>query len=563
MIEDGSYRAKCYKSLSETPGFSGLRAQLAGQDEENNSEHGRNEERGVNMATRPASGWTSDDRSIIRGSPSFDLLSLITLAVLLVAGEVPASEAVKRSYIGERIAVLGFDGSQEVDKQVVNYIDSRMRAQVAALERFLLVNRRNSEIVLREFGISAKVNINSDQAREVAHWLSAQKLLAGNVNYCKTKEEYSGGPGIDRYNEISVTLKIFNVQMGRYSKAVDVRNFDIIARAFSETEAIDSAVDQIIVKLCEAYSLVGRIINTGVNSVVINMGMPDGIRAGMLFTVYRITEEHVGPLATSDPDRKGMTEVGLVKIRSVSHESSKASILRGRYRIEAGYEVEECPRYNFWEHDLLINYSSIPVNFQKNPSFDAGDIGRARYYGLGYALKRFDKSLALEAQVGRLDIDPIHGWEARIFAKYRMPMLPDFLSVHVGGGMGLAGASYELPNADKVFSSLEIDSRSGRINDRIFGLLGSLNVEAEVASWFCPFVNLTWRDYGTMNEWAVEHRTGEFYDSPEGDQREKTEKVNIPKRFLPYPSLNVDGLAFRFGLNLHLDRIFLYFRGLL
>ncbi len=495
-------------------------------------------------------------------------LIFISLVILLLPSGLLARELQKKTYKTERIAVLGFDGPPNVDREIVEYLTNRIRFQIADLGRFKVVNRRNVESVLNELGLgmSGRVSINAGQAREIGRYLSARNLILGNVNDCKaTFHLAERGSSSGYYGEISATVKILAMER-------EPQDVEIIGNSFesneniAKTKAVDNVAYQFKEKLRAIYSLEAQVIEAGIGKVVINKGQSDGIKKGMVFKVYRLGEELIEP-DKGEFDGKEKANIGLVKIRSVNSEYSRASILKGRYRIKVGHKVEEFPMSNSWwyrkvgflEPYISINYSSIPVNSQRNPYLANKDITQANYYGLSSGLQWLDKSRVFECQFGRLNMGSIWGWEVDISAKYKIPLTPDFLDVYIGGGMGYSLMYQALPNADKIFSQLKIVTDDSNVSDDTINFLFSLGIGVKVTNkeWYRilqPFAEVGWRHYRTMDEWYVRHKTGKKVTRTTGMggdyEVDEILEVRIPGSFLRYPTLKLNGLTFRLGLKL-------------
>lgn len=401
--------------------------------------------------------FTIVNKYILRGILIF---LLGELCVTLVSGHAWAENNLsdnnqkvqKKTYKEERLAVLDFGG--RVDSWIKENLTDKFEIQIARLERFKIISRRDIKEVQKELKLSLTGAIDESKALKAGHMLAAQKLIAGriqdyDVEWDSDSEVYT--------TEMTINVKILGVEQG-----VLLTGFDIKAsssykdKKTSITETIDEAVSKLILKIRKIYSLEAQIFNVKDGESLINIGQTDGIKKGMLFEVYRLAEEVVNPY-TGEVLGQEEEYVGLIEAQSVRPKFSKIKILKGRSKIDVGNKIKEAAGLSLPNLGLLFRYSVSPVSSQKNTALATEDITQAQCYALGVTYAIFD-SVIVGGQFGELRMGPIssEGFVTDIFVKSRMTLIPELLDGYIGGSFGYSnsGVSQDLPNADNVFSQL-------------------------------------------------------------------------------------------------------------
>jgi len=222
--------------------------------------------------------------------------------------------------IGRRwaLAILPFDIVKEGDPPIftppapgsIEYISEKIRAAFFNTGRFRLMERERIDAVMHELNLTYGCRIDPNTALQIGKGIGAEVLLAGSF--------YEHWEGQNRCLEI-------------YARLIDVETQDILGikniyNHWKEQEDIDFLSKGISQGFVEEFPLMqGEILKIYDDTLLIDLGIEEGIKRGMKIWVYR--SEEAGQMS-----RKGMHS-GDVKIigegRIEEVQSGEALVLPG------------------------------------------------------------------------------------------------------------------------------------------------------------------------------------------------------------------------------------------
>ena len=437
-----------------------------------------------------------------------------------------------------RIAILDF-GGEEVDSWIKESLTDKFENQIVNLRRFQVISRRNIKEVEKELEFNITGMIDETQALQVGNMLAAQKLIAGKIRYYNEEQDEDS----EVYKiKMTVNIRILGVEQG-----VVLTAFDITARSEDKdqetaiSQTIDKVVSQFIAKIQKIYPLEAQIIKIENGEAFINMGQSFGIEKGMFFEVYRLTEE-IADLHTDEILGQEEERIGLIEVQSVKPKFSGAKILKGRRKIDAGDKIKEVIGLVLPKWDLFLLYSVNPVDVKKNTE----DVAQHQYHA-GVACEIFDPVI-LEGQLGHLRMDSIGGFSADISVKLRITLISELLDGYICGGYSYNWISQDIPDADKIFSELGIDSDDDSVSNGVSGYSGSLElrlktlnlvkIRGRLINIFQPFFEIRYQHRKPMKKWEVKYKT---------DKKDEEGKKDIAE-YLSYPSVDINDVVFRLGI---------------
>lgn len=460
----------------------------------------------------------------------------------------------KRQYKEEQIAVLDFAG--DVDNWVKQAFVEKLEAHIAGLERFTVVSRRNIQQALEELALSQTGIFADDQALEVGRFLAARKIIVGRVNYVDVRWNSKA----ELYDaQISITGKLIEVERAEVFSGSGI---DVAGSGTNEKkrmtilEAVEEAVTNFILELREIFPLEAQIISVENGNTIVNMGKLAGLETGMLFEVYRTGETIVDPVTGESLGREE-DEVGLIGIIEAKPKFARGRILKGRYRITKGDRIKEAAKLRYPSFNLAFSYTHLPARGKPNtllltPANEG--ITKAQSYYLRLFYQSYVSTVGIGVDVAAVDAGPVGGLGFGVLIRKRISLIPELLDIYLRGSLSYSLMTQEIPNMKEVFSELNIDSEDTFAEDWVLGYSAAIGMSLSVIKlvktkgrlfkFFEPFAEITYEHFNELNDWKVERKTGK----KDKEGKDITEKVRIPDQYLPYPSLRIGGLSFRFGL---------------
>lgn len=459
--------------------------------------------------------------------------SSITFSQEIMAGELPA----------EHLAVIEFSGP--VDQFIKETFTNVLESELAALNRFTLINRTDITAAGEELKLNLSGLISEENAIQAGLYLAADKLVIGTINFCNItsymKKKYVDGKErkVKIWKaELSIASKIIQVEQNVVDDGLNLYG---IGESEDKNRAIHfsiyNAVAQFIHGIREAFELTARVIKRHNDEAYLNLGQSAGIKKGMLFDVYRLGDTIIDTVADK---WYGRTEkhIGLVRIQQVYQSFAQAKILRGYHHIKANDIVKERFDQTIATISLAFNYTVMPVSGERNPAYPGKDIAEARYYSGSVYFSALTSYVGAEFQFGYLDMDEVGGIAGDVAFKTRLNIIREALDIYFGGGVGFTYLGYYLEDPEYVKQALSIQSSDDRVNQASFSYSGSAMLHLAVTKYFQPFLEIGWKKYLVMDHWKL------TYDAGDDEKLHKT----IPAEFLAYPSLDIGGLTYRAGI---------------
>ncbi|SLM29349.1 putative Adenylate cyclase [Desulfamplus magnetovallimortis] len=176
-----------------------------------------------------------------------------------------------------------------------------------------IVERALMDKLLEELKLSSTDLANPDTALRLGKILSAR--LIGNLTFLG----YAG--------ETKVYLKLIETE----TSSVKISLSGNVGNGFTPDSAAQKLAQEISQKVLSSFPVRGKIMQTGDNDVLLNIGAVHGVTEGMIMKVFP------GEAASNSLKRKA---VGAIKIISVGQDGSTGEIVKGTEVIDSTHIVE-------------------------------------------------------------------------------------------------------------------------------------------------------------------------------------------------------------------------------
>lgn len=280
------------------------------------------------------------------------IISLALLLIVLCANSARAQTPTKESLGIGAVKVIPslIEATQKVGKftelsRVVEAMDSQMIDRFHNTRKFTIVSRSDLAELMKEQGLAASGNLDSDDAAAAQAFKLAgcKYLLVTSVDSFQDYEEKATFEGIGekatkRVIQFSAVGKIYDATSG---KLLESANFQLDNKDIARNPAYVAARGQLNEKLLAemARMMADKIANRVVDVlypakvvaktdriVTINRGDGTGVATGQVWEVYALGEEMIDPDTQASLGREEVC-VGAVKITSVQPMFSKAEVM--------------------------------------------------------------------------------------------------------------------------------------------------------------------------------------------------------------------------------------------
>ncbi len=464
------------------------------------------------------------------------IIALFSLALLLALSFNVFAQVSKEKI---RIAVMGFEG--KVDEKWLNAIVNKIEAQMASLGRFDVVNRRSIDAVISEKELVDLGVLVDDptKAQEVGKYLTAQVLVVGSANYITSSYDSKN----QQYDvKISIAGKLIDVNTNK------IDGFDISTSRTGKgsqdsviAEVIDSVVEEFIKNIRIKYSLDAKVIKIDGNKAIINLGSQNGVKKGMVFKVYRQEKMVIDNKMYQDEKK-----IGFIRINQADTEISRGRIIKGRYVMGSEFAkgemlVKEQPDYRDYSFGIGLTSAMLPVTAEPNYSLTEKDLGNAIFGGMSIIYDSPEKLFGVIFNGGYLDVSPVNGWLIDFIGKLNVGIIPEVLNAYIGGGIGYAQLSQEIPDSSKVFRTLSIISDSEKVKETSAGFLGTFGLKLKAFNIIQPYASVSFSKYLDFDEWGIIRDT-------RNSSSDSSEKIVIPDEYVKYPLIKLGSLSYQVGI---------------
>ncbi|OGF47641.1 MAG: hypothetical protein A2231_03715 [Candidatus Firestonebacteria bacterium RIFOXYA2_FULL_40_8] len=231
----------------------------------------------------------------------------VFLLVFLIA-QIWASDKIS-------MAVYEFDASgikQEDASSVADFVQEGLMQT----GRFNLIERKDVQRILKEQMFQKTGCTSTECAVEVGKMLNVSNIIKGKVSKMGSR--------------IIISISLIDVESGKIILTDSVECGNI--------ELLNTGSKKLAEHFSKGVAVKGKVLKTMEDSVIINLGMDDGIKNGDILNVERLGEaikDDNGKIAFQEK-----TKVGVVAVKDASTSGSKAQILEGNRSIKNGDIVE-------------------------------------------------------------------------------------------------------------------------------------------------------------------------------------------------------------------------------
>ena len=354
-------------------------------------------------------------------------------------------------------------------------------------------------------------------------------------------------------------------------KIVSAESQSSKGRLFGDLSKV--SIGNLIRETKERIKVEATIIEKSLGKVIINAGADLGLSEGSIFNVIKKGRALIDPI-TGEVYGIKTKKIGLIHLYEVGPSFARGKIIKGRYSIDEGMYIKETEglvtnlgfslSYGIFSATTDVNNTvgdytvtdkytgshNISMDYSEYKAFTNGTLIRASLYGRNLAR---NYSAYLNFDFYSIN-DNLSAWSTDLCLSYNLGILPEYIYITPGLGIGFGHASQELPGnivdeisngEDKSLSAPSI-FYTGNIGARI-----TLN----------HFVFWGEMSYRTLNfsEWDYTVKTGK--KNKDGD--DITEFITISNEFVPYPkismpiSINV-GFSYEFSYEFAPDFPYIY-----
>jgi len=309
------------------------------------------------------------------------------------------------------------------------------------------------------------------------------------------------------------------------------------------------SIGNLIRETKEEIKVEAIIIEKSFGKVIINAGADLGLNEGSTFNVIKKERELIDPI-TGEVYGMKTKKIGLIHLNEVGQSYARGEIIKGRYSIDEGMYIKETEglvtnlgfsiSYGIFNATTDVNNTvgdytvtdkytgshNISVNYSKYTAFTNGTLIKASLYGRDLAR---NYSAYLNFDIYKIN-DNLSAWSTDLCLSYYLGILPEYIYITPGLGIGFGNASQELPGnivgeisngEDKSLSALSV-FLTGNIGARI-----TLN----------NFIFWGEMSYRTLNfsEWKYAVATG----TKDDNGNDETESITLNNVLVPYPKISM------------------------
>jgi hypothetical protein len=453
----------------------------------------------------------------------------------------------------EKIAILGFGGN--VQTWIKETLTNQLENEIVNLGRFDIVNRRSIQAAIEELKINLTGLVNDEQTIKAGEFLTAHKLIIGQVNYCNVNWNMKQVTRMVNGKSRTFKVRMYKAEISISAKIIEVENnvlsdgINVLGIGENENKnnaiinAVNSAVANIILKMREIYQLEARVIKKDLREIYINMGKDYGIKKGLVFKVIRKETTLIDDLSAESIDLEN--EIGLVYIDKVYPKYSSAKIIHGNYSINKGDLVKESLTDRLHRFAILGSYSVIPLKSKITKSLGGKKIRESINTGISIFLDSYHTSNAYELQLSFLKAGKLRGILGDLNYRRKYNILPEYLDFYAGGSIGFVSLEQKIIDPDSAWAVLNKVGSDNDVRDNCLTLSATVSVRATFIKLLHPYAEAGWHYCNTLDEWMAEYKTGKTVDG-----KPEKKDTRIPDEFLEYPSIKMNGFSYRIGLML-------------
>lgn len=303
------------------------------------------------------------------------------------------------------------------------------------------------------------------------------------------------------------------------------------------------------------------ILEKSFGKVVINVGADLGLSEGSTFDVIKKLKELKDPI-TGEVYGTKTKKIGKVYLYEVGPSFARGKIIKGRYSIKEGMLIKETTRLlpnigfslsggmritetepnntigSFTVSDDYTGSHDISIDYSQYEQIEISTLLRISAY-TRYLESNYSMDINLDIFNTSDDID---GWAIDGIISKHIAILPEFIYITPGLGLGFGMSNQSLP--DKIVSELS-DGNDKSLSAVSLYFVGKLGARVTLGS----FVLFGDASYNTINfsEWDYEVKTGKKDDNG----YDETENIPIDNVLVPYPEISMPltatvGFAYEF-----------------
>jgi len=218
----------------------------------------------------------------------------------------------------ERVRMGVYDlESSNISKDTALAVSEMLRAELFSTGRFVIVDKKNMEKVLKEQAFQQTGCTSSECAVEVGKILGVNIMATGSVTKLG--------------NSINLSVTLTDVEKSE-SIAIEKGSCDSEDKLAGEVKKIAFAI-------AIKTPLTGKIVKvSNQESVVVDLGTSDNVRQGMRFFVNRIKEEIKD--STGKIIMREYEEVGEIELLDVQKDASRAKFFNIKQAVKEGDTVK-------------------------------------------------------------------------------------------------------------------------------------------------------------------------------------------------------------------------------
>lgn len=459
--------------------------------------------------------------------PSHHLVTALIAATVLAA---PAAAQARSDFQQLTIGITPVRGD---DPTVCDAIYNAFRNRVIALQRFTVIERDDARIgsLIREGALAASGLAQTGSGPQIGQLLGAGYLAfleydQLTVNFAPPKKRHETG----QYRaSLRATARFVDTETGIAQKAFAATGSGSHASwRGAVQQAVDNLVDDMLLATREVFALQATILQRDEREVIINLGRRQGLIPGTRFSVQR---------AQNGVRRS----IGQVVVTAVDADRAAARITDGYWTIQAGDMLTEAPRAG-GTITAGATYEYVPVSASVNPAAPSGQFAAQTAPGhlVGAQVSAPDlvgDGAGLSGRIGYLGTGgtSLSGLLIDLVGIYRIDVVPERVALHVHAGPSLMTVWQAKGNY--LGADLAINRVTGsNLDGWGFGLTTGLDAVVTLGRHVQLTGGIGYRLTSTIGEWS-----GSF-----GEDRPN---YRFPGSEMAYPTVGINGLVFRGGLN--------------
>jgi len=311
----------------------------------------------------------------------------------------------------------------------------------------------------------------------------------------------------------------------------------------------------------EEIKVEATILEKSFGKVIINAGADLGLHEGSTFNVIKKEKELIDP-TTGEVYGIKTKKIGIIHLYEVGPSFARGKIIKGRYSIDEGMSIKETTglianvglslSYGVFSVTTDINNTigdytvsdeytgshNISVDYSEFEEFTNGTYFEASLYMRDLA---YNYSAFFDIDFYGLN-DNLSAWSIDGLVAYNFGILPEYLYISPGIGIGLGFANQDLPG--NIVNEIS-DGYDNSLSSLSLFLSGNVNARLTVNN-FVLWGGMSYKTL-TFSEWDYSVKTGKKDDNG----NDETESITIDSELVPYPKISMPifinvGLSYEF-----------------